>query len=264
MVRLTLREKILAALAACVICGWVLYVTGASRVTIFELTPTAAIVVIALFTVDFGLRRTRKFKDLGELKKFKNILWRRGTVTSAVEGDATSVQSGDRLVAYADRIIDRQINKVRGILPFNSIIMTVLSIERSRLPVPNDVLTWTSLVQYWLPTGVFFVILIVLGISSLLCLPLFLVHWGPNDDYETFQKEFDRTVELINKRSRNIQWATVLSEACLFVGLCLVVMTETSVLGRTEPSTAMSSISSPPPPVRDMSPAQVAPAATDH
>ena len=264
MENLTLGQKILTALAACMIWAAILYVAGASWVKMFELTPTPAIVLITVFTIEFGIRKTRRFRDPEQLKNYRESLLDRGTVDGAKKGEATFVQSGDRLVAYADRIIDRQINKARGILPFNSIIMTVLSIERSRLQVPNDVQTWISIVPYWLPTGVFFVILIALGISSGFCLMLFLVHWGPNDGYATFQDEFDRTLDLISRRSIKIQWATVLSEACLFVGLCLVVMTEASVLSRPALLATPSSISSPPPPAGDTPAAQVAPPAADH
>jgi hypothetical protein len=260
----TLRQKILTTLAACMIFAAILYWTGASWVKMFELSPTPAIVLIAVFTIEFGIRKTRRFHDPEQVKNYRETVWNRGTVDGAKERDATFVQSGDRLVAYADRIVDRQINKARGILPFNSIIMTVLSIERSRLQVPNDVQTWISIIPYWLPTGVFFVILVALGISSGLCLMLFLVHWGPNDGYATFRDEFDRTLDLISRRSIKIQWATVLSEACLFVGLCLVVMTEASVLSHPAVSATTFSISIPPPPARDTPAAQVAPPAADH
>jgi hypothetical protein len=32
-------------------------------------------------------------------------------------------------VAYTDRVVDRQINKARGILPFNSILIAILALE---------------------------------------------------------------------------------------------------------------------------------------
>jgi hypothetical protein len=45
------------------------------------------------------------------LNDFKNSLLRRSNAESAL--------------SYMERVIDRQINKARGILPFNSIIMTI-------------------------------------------------------------------------------------------------------------------------------------------
>ena len=259
MAQLTLRRMTFAALAYCALCGVVLSLVCESWNTIFVMGPALLIPVIGFFAIVYGIREVHTIKDLDELK---DILWKRSTGDDPAEDNAASIQNGDRAVAYADRIIDRQINKARGILPFNSIIMAALSIERSRIPAPglNDLLSWTSIVNYWIPTGCFFVIVVILGLSSWYCLLLFLVRWAPSDEYTNFRAEFYRTFDLINKRSRRIQLATVLSATSLFVGLCLVMMTGASVLNRP----ALSTESRAPLPAHDNPPEQGAPPAADH
>jgi hypothetical protein len=247
MEKITFPQKALVVLAACVITFVAAKMLGASWITISEITPTVAILVVAFFAAFYGLQEAVRFKKGDELEEFKDTLWNRNIVDKTTPDHAMVIQNGDRLVAYADRTIDRQINKARGILPFNSIIMTVLSIERNRLPTPaiNDIWTSGSLYQYWLPTVVFLAILLTLGFSSWYCLSLFLVRWGPHEEYITFRDEFDRTIDLVNRRSRRIQWATVLSEACLFIGLFLVVMIEASVLSHSPPHTERSNLGAP-------------------
>jgi hypothetical protein len=241
MEKVTLRLITIAALY-CACCGVGFWVAGASCNTIFVMVPAVLIPVIGFFAVhcgcreirmSYGTREPHTFEEPDELRKLKNVLWNRSNDSG---GDAAFVQNGDRVVAYADRIIDREINKARGILPFNSIIMTVLSIERARLsaPAPNDLLT-TSIVNYWIPIGVYLILLVILGISSWYCLLLFPVRWAPSEEYTTFRAEFDRTFDLIHRRARRILFAIVLSGASLFIGLCFVAMTEASLLSRSAP-----------------------------
>jgi hypothetical protein len=45
----------------------------------------------------------------------------------------------DRLISYLDRLVDRHINKARGILPFNSILLAVFTFEANRFRSPVSV-----------------------------------------------------------------------------------------------------------------------------
>jgi hypothetical protein len=211
----------------------------------FIIVPWLAILGILILAIIRGRRKTKWFRDSDALENFQNTVWNRATKDTAEDTSAFHT-SADRAVAYADRLVDRQINKARGVLPFNSIIMTVFSFERSRMPVPasNVTLSWDSIVLYWLPTSAFIIVLVILGISSWFCLELFFIHWRKGNEYEDrryekYRTEFDETVNLFVQRSTNIQWATVLSEAALFIGLCLVIMTE---------ATAARQLSKPPAP----------------
>jgi hypothetical protein len=223
-------QKAVVILGVCAIFFAALAGCHMPWLAVFELTSTLAILLTAVFAVLYGFQEARTFKKTDELEKYKKALRDRNTINDTTTNHAARLQSDDRLVAYADRLVDRQINKARGILPFNSIIMTVLSIERNRLHAPSDPFSYMAVIPYWLPTAVFLIILLALGLSSWNCLSLFLVRWGEHNDYSDFKREFDRTINIVNRRTLRIQWATVLSEASLFIGLLLVVMIEASVL----------------------------------
>lgn len=82
---------------------------------------------------------------------------------------------GDMPVAAMDRIVDRQINKARGILPFNSLLMAIITFENSALLRLSDhvLKVKISLLQTAVLYG--------LALSSILLLELFWVHWGKID-----------------------------------------------------------------------------------
>jgi hypothetical protein len=193
---------------------------------IVVLVPWLAILTIVILAIIECTDKARWFKNVEDIESFQKVIWDRGTPD---EADAAFKASADRAVAYVDRLIDRQINKARGILPFNSLIMAVFSFERTQMPVhlPNGTHLWDSLVLYWLPTSAFVAILLVLGVSSWLCLDLFLVFWRM-DQYATYRDEVYGTIQLFFTRSISVQLATILSEASLFIGLCLVIMIEGS------------------------------------
>lgn len=199
---------------------------------IIVLVPWLSILVILILAFVEGVGKARWFKDANRLANFQNAIWERGTPkskhTPQDERDPAFMACADRVVAYADRLVDRQINKARGILPFNSLIMTIFSFERSHISVslPKESWSYDSLFLYWMPTSAFIIILLILGTSSWLCLDLFFVHWRKENQYQTFRQEAEATIRLFNARAINIQWAIVLSEASLFVGLCLVFMIE--------------------------------------
>jgi hypothetical protein len=75
----------------------------------------------------------------------------REALARAREGDTTeqaraafdyavsTVDSGDRVAAYGERVIDRQINKLIGVLSFDALILAFLSLERGRIaPVQRN------------------------------------------------------------------------------------------------------------------------------
>jgi hypothetical protein len=116
---------------------------------------------------------------------------------------------GDRAVAYVDRIIDRQINKARGILPFNSILMTFLSFEATRhLTLSDKVIL--GLIQELHPW-----ILISLAISSVLMLELFWSHWGPADTYKSFTNDLTSGCLVARDRAVILDVAIILSVASI-------------------------------------------------
>ena len=108
--------------------------------------------------------------------------------------------------------------------------MTVLGLERYRLSphLLSGNQPWSELI-YWLPTSAFLIVLILLGMSSMYCLELFKVNWNKNPGYLDFRAELNSTVDLFNPRCVSVTWAIVLSEASLFVGLCLVMMSEAAL-----------------------------------
>jgi hypothetical protein len=217
---------ILLFLTADLFLAAILSCNGMPWEKIIVLVPWLSILAILILAFVEGADKAKWFKAPSELAKFQNAIWARGTPPK--EDDPTFKACADRIVAYADRLVDRQINKARGILPFNSLIMTVFIFERSHMSVslPEESWAYESLFLYWMPTSAFIVILLILGTSSWLCLDLFFVHWRKENQYQTFRQEAEATVRLFNARAINIQWAIVLSEASLFVGLCLVFMTE--------------------------------------
>jgi hypothetical protein len=117
-------------------------------------------------------------------------------------------------VAYVDRVIDRQINKARGILPFNSILIAALSLEnRSGVdPATSMLLEYLS---YPIIAGLF--------ISSILLLELFWVHWGKEGEYKNFEEEAVTALVMARDRSLILDMSIILSIACIF-GLLLGVV----------------------------------------
>jgi hypothetical protein len=143
-----------------------------------------------------------------------------------------TVSSWDRIAAYMERIIDRQINKSRGLLPFNSILLVVIPREFESkvcdvdctlslhtpplhtlapdtppptfsLPILHsldtiEALCFASIVQ-----------------SSVLLLTLLWIHWGDVDHYKTFSTEVEQTAAISRNRSVILDLAIVLSGGAL-------------------------------------------------
>lgn len=117
-----------------------------------------------------------------------------------------AIFDGHNAVSYSDRIVDRQINKARGILPFNSILIATISLESK-----NGFDTVSAL----LLTKLHGVIIAGLFISSILLLELFWVHWGKTEDYSSFRNEVRHATEMVRDRSIVLDTSIILSVACL-------------------------------------------------
>jgi hypothetical protein len=113
------------------------------------------------------------------------------------------VQRGDRLMSYVERIIDRQINKARGILTFDGIMIVAVRYYDTPPATPPNVAYVLSTQALW--------------IAILLCLFLCWVHWGKPDRKPDFETEFEDSAALIRNRSILVQWAVYLSVGSVVV-----------------------------------------------
>jgi hypothetical protein len=175
----------------------------------------AIVVIVGLSAAIFhvGREAVGKFPDQGGLETIKSQLKTRYVTTRLVGTQQEDDPKGyEPLVNYLERIIDRQINKARGILPFNSVIIAALGIEHSHLTPPLEIVGLSVNLMLWY-------VIALLVISSALCLHLFLVVWGPSYD---FQGEVAHTASLILSRSKTIECATILSLASLAIGAVLI------------------------------------------
>jgi len=171
---------------------------------------TVGIVVVIAFVIWRIVRSVSGSFSIGDTHKFRDDLWNRYLTKQFAQYDSgTDIQNADRLLTYTERIIDRQINKTRGILPFNSLIMAFLALQRFNLAaaltqapgsMPLDVAYFLLLIA-----------LTVLFASSLFCLYLFLFHWGSSGEYGTFEAEISGSVTIIRTRAVIIQRATALA-----------------------------------------------------
>ncbi|MDB5679760.1 hypothetical protein [Sphingomonas bacterium] len=99
---------------------------------------------------------------------------------------------GDAAVAYVDRIIDRQLTKVRGILAFDGLILTFLGLI-SRGAAMLDIAD-----HHEVPV---LSLMALLAASSAICLFQFRARWGYVADLQTFSREIAATLALARRRS---------------------------------------------------------------
>jgi hypothetical protein len=100
-------------------------------------------------------------------------------------------------VNYMHREVDRQINKVRGVLTFDGLLLVIFRIDLSKADHFLQVLSGAALLY----------ILISVAIS----LGIFLVHWGDLGYYATFNGEFNFKAKVVGTRTRYINFAVTLS-----------------------------------------------------
>jgi hypothetical protein len=196
-------------------CQWILFGCG--------LLPLAAVIVAAVLR---GMKLVGELPDDEYAGKFIAAIWKKyfnSNYPSLPVPDTSSAETGqqsDRMLTYLERVIDRTINKARGILPFNSIIMALLSIEKNRL---NVVFSIDDLCQSW-TIVYFYAVILGLAISSWKCLQLFLVSFATDvADYGKIDKEVSNAVKLIRCRSIKLEWAINISEISLASGIAVVL-----------------------------------------
>lgn len=169
-----------------------------------------------------------KLPDKNVLEAYACAVWTRytnptATATNpaprnwkAIADTANEPQSQDRALAYMDRRIDRQLNKCRGILSFNAILLASVKLASDsvgRQPSPFRTLALVGLVAC--AASLLF--------SSLFLLNVLFVHWGEDTEYAVFGKEFNRCFGTLESRSRFI--ARSLRFSVLSVVLLIVLLT---------------------------------------
>lgn len=173
--------------------------------------------LIAANLIWFVVRGFSRVLTVAEAEELKNDLWNRYIGNPFPQYNAANDrQNADRALTYTERIVDRQINKARGILPFNSLIMAFLALQR------NNIASALAQAPGSISLGVAYFLLVIaltaLFASSLFCLYLFLVHWGSNAEYRTFEAEISSSVTVIRSRSLIIRMATALAALGLVLG----------------------------------------------
>jgi hypothetical protein len=149
-----------------------------------------------------------------QLSAFTNIIWDRYNNHTL---ESNVIPNKDRVIAYGERIIDRQINKARGILPFNSILLVIVG------PARNGILLWegtdisgTLLRILWAGT------IFDLMLSSILLLEIFTVFWGSMDIYREWKNEITTSFRLSRNRSVILDVAILLSATCVISTIIVV------------------------------------------
>jgi hypothetical protein len=181
------------------------------------IAATATGAIILLIGLVFQLKFVPSKKNIEEIKE---VMWERHVgakfpllIASGTTGSSPSKKEANDLLSYLERVIDRQINKARGILPFNSIILALITFGRDwSMYQASDPICW-----HRLALGALCVAPFGLVISSFLCLWIFLVRWAEKNEYAQFDKEITSTFKILRKRSALIEWATVISALSLFI-----------------------------------------------
>jgi hypothetical protein len=159
----------------------------------------------------------------GSMGLLRDTLWMRylnKVYPNYLATDANDRTGADRLISYAERIIDRQINKARGILPFNSIVIAAFGFERGQVDKSLTVLNNVD-VRFMLVIA-----MALLALSSLLCLLLMLVRFGPIASYAGFAAEINSTVHVVRQRSIVLEVAVICSFVALVVGALMIGLIE--------------------------------------
>lgn len=133
--------------------------------------------------------------DLKEFYKTQSNVW-----DEAVK----KIPEADRALTYVERVIDRQINKVRGLLTFGGILIIAIKTLHPTDSADNLSQILISIANACVWTAV------------IICLRLFFVHLNLQLDRSDFAAEIDETVEVIRKRTILIQIAVGLSLISVF------------------------------------------------
>jgi hypothetical protein len=98
-------------------------------------------------------------------------------------------------------------------------VIAAFSFERTRLPNLLRILNVDINIMLLLTMA-------LLAASSILCLLLMLVRFGPVADYESYSAEIASTVHIIKKRSVVPEISTILSLAAVILGIVLIAIIE--------------------------------------
>ena len=192
--------------------------TGAQMWNICNEPNWLIILVLLLFGIiaPFAAVRVRSRASSKRLiKEFRNVWW----VRYAREKKLDDEEIADRLISYLDRLVDRHINKARGILPFNSILLAVFTFEANRFASARPYLLSPI-------TG--------LLVSSVLCVSMFLVYWQ-RDVYASWSSEVDFSVQKVIKTSIKIEWAAWISLSCMLIGAVVIAIVEGDLMRYLSP-----------------------------
>lgn len=188
------------------------FVGTAKPTAITDLANTAArAVALAAKTAAEKITGEKSTKDAADAvanaadgavaEAVKEALTRFGGATPSIDR-----QGAERAQNYLERVVDRQINKVRGILTFDSILIVAIrtTIDGAH---PN------------LFAGSRNVAMSCLWIAVLICLSLCFVRWGTAKHYDDAWTEFEATTQLIRRRTILVQMAVILSGVSVVFGL---------------------------------------------
>lgn len=158
---------------------------------------------------------------------FGKALWERYTGGKpadlrAIEEAANDPQQAGALT-YLERVIDRQLNKCRGILSFDGLLLASVKMWADKLP--NNSGMGHSLAVFALGLAAFFLLA-----SSIVMLDLLWVHWGASDDYKTYGREVVASIKVCEHRSRLISCSVVLSVGAVVLLTSLLVIAACSWL----------------------------------
>jgi hypothetical protein len=167
-----------------------------------------------------------KFPGDTQLDEIIGGLWKRSLnedFPNPAVMDEKKRAEADRIIGYGERVVDRVINKARGILPFNSIVIAAFSFERTRLGANPLRLLNVNI------DAMILLSMALLAASSILCLWLMLVRFGSITDYASYANEIKSTIRFVKKRAVTLEVATILSLAAVILGIVLIAIIEFAV-----------------------------------
>lgn len=133
---------------------------------------------------------------------------------------------GDRAMSYVERVIDRQINKIRGVLSFDAIVLALVSLELRRINADGALSDGDAfLVAGLLASGALVIA------ACLKCLHMFRVEVAQPAHFGTFKAEFNSTIDLIIARLQPLDHAVRLSWwAVVYITAMILVFEATAHL----------------------------------
>jgi len=127
-------------------------------------------------------------------------------------------RKSDFTLTYIERVVDRVINKARGMLTFNSGLIA-LSGALIKLGPPGN----GGMPERPVLTALQYIVLLDLCVSSILMLELFVARWNDPAVYGTYEAELLHSVRALRDRSMVVNFSIFLSAICV-VGLLDIVV----------------------------------------